>query len=262
MYRLLCSKLRILYFLLLIWLHSNTKVGIVKSLSIISMVLLGFGCSVKSGEKLPVDSPDKVLNVGLLIVEGVYNTELTAAMDIFHHTIFHADPAMRVFTVAPTNETITTFEGLRIIPDYALTADSLPTIDVLVVPSAEHSMDTDLENRELISFVEKVGSQTLYNVSLCDGSFVLAKAGLVDGKESTTFPDDIGRYRQTFPDLKVHEGVSYVHDGNLVTSVGGAKSFEACLYLVEVLYGKEAAIGVGKGMVIDWDGDEIPHIIK
>ena len=42
------------------------------------------------------------LQVGFLIVDGVYNTELTAPFDMFHHTVFHADAGMRVFTVAPS----------------------------------------------------------------------------------------------------------------------------------------------------------------
>ena len=81
----------------------------------------------------------------------------------------------------------------------------------------------------------------------------MAKAGLVDGKESTTFPTDIARYRETFPLLTVHEGVTFVHHDNLLTSAGGAKSYDVALYLVHHLYGDDVAKGVGRGLVIDWD---------
>ncbi|MEQ9168176.1 MAG: DJ-1/PfpI family protein, partial [Fulvivirga sp.] len=155
---------------------------------------------------------------------------------------------------------ITSFEGLKIIPDYAFLYDSLPPIDVLVVPSAEHSMDSDLENEALINFVKTTGNNAKYVMSLCDGAFVLAKAGLVDKKESTTFPSDIKRYKETFPNLKVHEGVSFVHDGKLITSVGGAKSYDPALYLSEILYGKKAAEGIAKGLVIDWNVEEIEFV--
>ncbi|MGB3465417.1 MAG: DJ-1/PfpI family protein, partial [Cyclobacteriaceae bacterium] len=204
--------------------------------------------------------PKDTLNVGFLIVDGVYNSELIAPYDIFQHTIFHTQPGMSVFTIAPNADTVTTFEGLKIIPDYAISDKNYPKIDVLVVPSAEHSMDTDLENESLISFVKKTGKEADYVVSLCDGAFVLAKAGLVDNKESTTFPSDVDRYRKTFPQLKVHEGVSFVHDGNLLTSVGGAKSYDVSLYLVHLLYGEKAAIGVGKGLVIDWKLSDYEYI--
>jgi len=204
--------------------------------------------------------PDRVLNVGFLIVDGVYNSELVAPMDILHHTVFHTEKGMRVFTVAPSTDLVTSFEGLKIKPDYSYMSDSLPTIDVLVVPSAEHSMDSDLENTEMIEFVKITAKNARYVMSLCDGAFVLAQAELVDGKESTTFPSDIQRYKETFPHLKVHEGVSFVHDGKLITSVGGAKSYDPALYLSELLYGRKAAEGLGKGLVIDWDLNQIEYI--
>ena len=208
-----------------------------------------------------VNKPDRVLNVAFLIVNGVFNSELVAPMDILHHTVFHTDPGMMVFTVSPDSVPITTFEGLKIIPDYAIGDQGMPSIDVLVVPSAEHSMTTDLENEVLISFVKSTGNSADYVMSLCDGAFVLAKAGLTNDHESTTFPSDIPKYREMFPELKVHEGVSFVHDDNLITSAGGAKSYDPALYLVELLYGRDAAIGVGKGLVIDWDLNNIDHLI-
>lgn len=206
-------------------------------------------------------NPDKVLNVAFLIVDGVYNSELVAPMDILHHTVFHTEKGMKVFTVAPSVQPILSFEGLRIIPDYSYSSDSLPDIDVLVVPSAEHSMDSDLENAEMIDFVRRAGNNADYVMSLCDGAFVLAKAGLVHGKESTTFPSDVEKYRKMYPDLKVHEGVSFVHDGKLITSVGGAKSYDPALYLSELLYGNKVAKGLAKGLVIDWDVTKVEHII-
>lgn len=213
-------------------------------------------------EPLPeVSSPSEVWNVGFLIMDGVYNTELTAPMDIFQHTIFHTDPGMRVFTIAESLDPVQTFEGLRILPDYSY-RDSLPPIHVLVVPSAEHHLDTDLDNMEMITWVSNVGQSANYIVSLCDGAFVLAQAGLLDGLESTTFPSDIAAYRKRFPQLKVHEDVLFVHDQKAITSAGGAKSFEPALYLCELLYGKKAADGIARGLVIDWNVHHIPKVIN
>jgi transcriptional regulator GlxA family with amidase domain len=186
----------------------------------------------------------------------VYNSELMAPYDVFQHTIFHTEGGIDVFTVAPEIDTITTFEGLNLIPDHSY--DSAPEIDILVVPSAENSMSSDLENVELISFVREIGKNARFVMSLCDGAFVLAKAGLINGKESTTFPSDIDRYRSMFPELTVYENVSFVHDQNLITSAGGAKSYDPALYLVQLLYGDQVAKGVGKGLVIDWNLSEIP----
>ena len=200
------------------------------------------------------------LAVGLVIVDGVYNTELTAPMDIFQHTIFHTQPGMAVFTVAPTEEPIVSFEGLVITPDYDF--DSAPEIDVLVVPSGENSMGSDLDDDALIHFVRDRGSEADWVVSLCDGAFVVAQAGLLDGLAATTFPSDVPPFREKFGDrIDVRDGVSFVHHGKAITSVGGAPSFDAALYLCEVLYGAETTRGIARGLVIDWDLSQIEHVV-
>jgi transcriptional regulator GlxA family with amidase domain len=209
-----------------------------------------------SQQQIPKSGPvakGQSLNAAFLIIDGVYNSELMAPYDIFQHTIFHTEGGIQVFTVSEKMDTIITFEGLKLLPDFSFDSQNMPDIDILVVPSAEHNMDADLENERLIEWVAKVGKKADFVMSLCDGAFVLAKAGLVAGKESTTFPSDIPTYRNMFPQLKVHEQVSFVHDGSLLTSVGGAKSYDAALYLVQHLYGEEVAKNVAKGLVIDWD---------
>lgn len=200
-------------------------------------------------------------NVGFLIMDGTYNTEFTAPYDIFQHTIFREHiKAMNVFSIAGSDLPITTFEGLKIQPDYNYLKDELPRIDILVVPSAEHHLDSDLDNEALINFVKSVNEEALFMTSHCDGAFVLAKAGLLDHKVSTTFPSDIETMRAMFPELDIRSDLLFVHDGKYITSAGGAKSFEAALYLTEVLYGKDIAVDIAKGLVIDWNLENVPHL--
>jgi len=59
----------------------------------------------------------------------------------------------------------------------------------------------------------------------------------------------------------VRDSILFVHDGKYITSAGGAKSFEASLYLTEVLYGPAIARRLAKGLVIDWDLSKVPHVI-
>jgi len=195
-------------------------------------------------------------------MDGTYNTELTAPYDIFQHTIYRDNiKAMNVFTVANTDNAITTFEGMRIIPDYNYVNDSLPKIDILVVPSAEHHLDTNLEDEAMINFVKKVDKEAQFITSHCDGAFVLAKAGILNNSVSTTFPSDIDKMREMFPNLDIRKEVLFVHDGKYITSDGGAKSFEAALYLCEFLYGKEIAKSLAGGLVIDWNLLNVPHLV-
>lgn len=116
-------------------------------------------------------------NVAFLIMNGTFNTELTAPFDIFHHTRFREGiKAMNVFLVANTLEPITTFEGLQLLPNF----------DYL-------------------------------------------------------------------------ENVYFVHDGKFITSAGGARSFEAALYLCELLYGKKVVEQLAHGLVINWDLKSVPY---
>ena len=199
--------------------------------------------------------------VGILIMDGVYNTELTAPYDIFQHTQYREGiKQMDVFMIAEKMEVITSFEGMRILPDYSFT-DDYPAIDILVVPSAEHHLDSDLENKSMIDWVAKTGQKAEFVTSHCDGAFVLAKAGLLNDIASTTFPSDIPKYREMFPQLDVRDSVLFVHDEKFITSAGGAKSFEAALYLCEYLYGDSIARSLAGGLVIDWKLSEVPSVI-
>ena len=192
----------------------------------------------------------KPLAVAFLIVDGVYNTELMAPYDVFHHTVFHAPPGMALFTVSPDGEPIQTFEGLTITPNHSF-ADA-PPIDVLVVPSAEGSMGKDLENRALIDWVRTIGRRARFVLSLCDGAFVLAEAGLLDGLPVTTFPGDYQAFAERFPQLDLRVNVNFVQAGKVITSQGGVRSYAAAMHLVEQLYGLKAAQGVGRGLLIPW----------
>jgi transcriptional regulator GlxA family with amidase domain len=201
---------------------------------------------------------DRALRAGFLVVDGVYNSELAAPYDVLQHTVFHVKPGIEVFTVSPNGQPVTTFEGIRIAPHYGFA--NAPPIDILVVPSARGSMDKDLENRALIGWVRQTAGRARHVVSLCDGAFVLAKAGLLDGVPATTFPEDYDRLVQMFPKVELRVNVSFVDAGRILTSQGGARSYDVAMYLVDKLYGQKVAQGIGKGLLIPWppDPDAMP----
>jgi transcriptional regulator GlxA family with amidase domain len=199
----------------------------------------------------PGDIPrNRPLAAGFLVVNGVYDSELMAPYDVFHHTPLHVTPGIEVFTVSPDGRPISTFEGLRLVPRYSFA--NAPAMDILVVPSSEGSMDRDLKNRRLVEWVRRAGGKARFVVSLCDGAFVLAAAGLLDGHACTTFPTDQDRFASMFPEIDLRREPTFVHDGKAITSQGGADSYLAALYLVDHLYGEEVAREVGKGLLIPW----------
>ena len=197
--------------------------------------------------------------IGFLVLPGVYNSELMAPYDVLDHVRFRTKDAPRVFTVAKQKGTIRTFEGLTLTPHYTF-ADA-PAIDLLIVPSAEHNLDTDLKDEALIAWLRETGSKAKLVMSLCDGAFMLAQAGLLDGLEATTFPGDQDKFAKAFPKVKLQRGPIFVHDGKAVTSVGGARSYDPAFYVAERLYGGPAVAQIAQGLVLDWNLAAVKHRI-
>lgn len=87
-------------------------------------------------------------------------------------------------------------------------------------------------------------------VSFCLGAFVLAAAGLLDGRRATThwkWADELAR---RYPDIDVEPGVLYVDQGDIVTSAGCAAAIDCCLHLLRKEYGAEVANHVARRMVV------------
>ena len=248
---------------------------IIRYFVLLVIIALSLGCHSKqssiSTEKnrtmiqIPIRKPQLEkdwYNVAFLIMDGVYNTELTAPYDIFHHTRFREGiKPMNVFTVANTLDPVISFEGIRLLPDFNYLEDVLPLIDILVVPSAEHHLDTDLLDEAMIAFVQQTAENAQFITSHCDGAFVLAKAGILDTVVSTTFPADVPVYKQMFPQLDIRENVLFVHDGKYITSAGGVRSFEAALYLTDLLYGVAISQRLAQGLVMEWDADAVTKLV-
>ena len=197
-------------------------------------------------------SPAALLVVGILALPGVYNTEFVAPIDVFDHVRFHSQPkpGMKVVVIAPTKAPIRTFEGVTVTPDYGL--DDAPKLDLLVIPSAEGNMGRDLKDAALIAKVRRRVEEASLVLTLCDGAFVLAATGALDGRQVTTFPGDRDAFAKAFPKVNLRRDVSWVWDAKFVTSAGGVESFHAALAIVEKLYGRKAADGIGLGLVLDW----------
>lgn len=194
------------------------------------------------------------------MVDGVYNSELIAPYDVLQHSVFR-DPNNYIETaiVAPEKKSFTTFEGIEMMPHYSF-ADA-PEADILIIPSAEHSMDKDLEDQRLIDWLRRAVARAEWVITVCDGAFPLAKTGALDGRVATTFPADRDRLKELFPKIDVKYQERLVIDGKFITSVGGALSYEPAFWLVERLYGKEHVAASAKGLVWDWDPSKIPLLV-
>ncbi|NNF02922.1 MAG: hypothetical protein HKN17_00540 [Rhodothermales bacterium] len=202
----------------------------------------------------------RVRRAGFVVTPGVYNSELMAPYDIFHHTIFRDDTAyIEPFVVSADGGPIMTFEGLTVDAHHSF--ESAPPIDILVIPSTVGSMDRDLGDEAFMTWLARAVDRAEWVVTLCDGSFPLAATGRLAGRTATTFPGDRDRFAEMFPEIEVRRDARFVVDGKFVTSVGGAMSYEPALWLVEHLYGRESAELTAEGMVWDWNPESVPHVV-
>lgn len=225
-----------------------------------SVLILSAGKASSQAIKQTDSSGITVRNAGFVCVDGVYNSELMAPYDVLQHSIFRdSTDYVRCFIVTPDGQPFTTFEGIRIVPDYSFA--TAPEIDILIIPSTETSMTDDLENPELMNWLKAVVARAEYVITVCDGAFPLAATGALDGRTATTFPADRSRLEHMFPKIQVRYDVNFVVDGKFITSVGGALSYEPALYLVEHLYSKAHALRTAQGLVLEWDVEKIPHLI-
>ena len=207
--------------------------------------------ALASGVAFSEESDGKPRSIAFLVLNGTYNTELVAPMDVLQHVVGRVEPAPHVFTVGLTKDPIRTAEGLRILPDYSI--DDAPPIDILVVASTISSRGADRKNDKLIRWIAATGKNAKHVMSLCWGAFLLAEAGLLDGGPATTFPTDYDLFEKDYPKIDVKRGVSFVDAGKALTSAGGVKSYDVAMFLLEKLYGKDVATGIASGLLIGWE---------
>ncbi len=195
--------------------------------------------------------PERPLRVAFLVVDGVHDSELTDPWDVLHHVAAAPGepPALELFTVSPDGAAVTTAAGMQVAADHGF--DDAPAPDLLVVPSATAGDAAD----PVVAWVRRAGGTARWVVALRDGAFLLARAGLLEGRAATTFPDDYDTFARRFPGIELRVNLSFVHDGPALTSQGGARSYDVAMYLVDYLFGEETARRVGRELLLPWPPD-------
>lgn len=126
--------------------------------------------------------------------------------------------------------------------------DALAGLDSVVVPSTE-----DLEgepDRRLVASLAAAHRGGSRVASLCTGSFVLAAAGLLDGRPATTHWKHAEALARRFPSLRVRADVLFTEDGDLFTSAGKTAALDLCLHLIRTDFGAAEANRVAKHLVV------------
>jgi transcriptional regulator GlxA family with amidase domain len=142
-----------------------------------------------------------------------------------------------VVTCSEGRQPVRCSAGYRVLPDHDL--DVLDTADTVLVPGIHAGR----------AMKDGTISDTLYaalqgrprTMSICTGSFVLAAAGLLDGRPATTHWREAARFAALFPEVKLDADVLFVDDGDVLTSAGVAAGMDLCLHVIRRDHGSEVA---------------------
>lgn len=186
------------------------------------------------------------LNVAILLFPEVEVLDFAGPYEVFSRTRLEpglearrsdASAPFRVFTVAKTDELVSATGGLQVLPDYSF--EDAPRVDLLVVPGGFGTRAL-LADETTLAWVRKTAAQAKHTTSVCTGSLLLARAGLLQGKTATTHWAALDLLA-SIPGGQTVERRRRVVDDGVITSAGVASGMDMAFYVIEKLFGKEVA---------------------
>ena len=184
--------------------------------------------------------------VATLLGPSVSMFELAVACEVFGLDRPElADPWYRHRVVAATPGRHTSPEGVNVETPYGL--EELDHADTVIIPARSFPGDPPDEVLDALRRAQGRGARM---VSFCTGAFVLAAAGLLDGKRATTHWMWAAELAERYPAVDVDPKVLYVDAGDVLTSAGTAAGIDLMLYVVRLDHGAEVANAVARRMVV------------
>jgi transcriptional regulator GlxA family with amidase domain len=197
--------------------------------------------------------------VAIVVYDGLTLFEFSVAHDIFgtDRSDVFGRPLYRLLVCGVSPGMVTTHGGLQLEVTHGL--DHIAGADTVVVPPTEKLEQVP---GEVIAALRAAHGRGQRIVSLCTGAFILARAGLLDGRRATTHWVDCDDLATRFPQVSVDRRVLYVDDGDILTSAGSAASIDLCLYLVRQDHGSDIATQLARQLVAppQRDGGQAQYI--
>jgi len=189
--------------------------------------------------------------VGILLFDNIEVLDFCGPFEVFSVTRLNEEKRreesspFRVFLVAETKELIVTTGGMRVLPDFNL--NDCPKLDVLVVPGGLGTRK-EMNNESLLKWIADRSRQVEVLTSVCTGSLLLGKAGLLDGKRATTHWRALEWMQELFPKTTVEKELHVVEEGSLFTSAGISAGIDMALKVVRYFFGEAVARATAKYM--------------
>lgn len=193
--------------------------------------------------------------VAILIFDDVEVLDFAGPFEVFNVTteMLKTDPApFDVYTVAPSDVPIYARGKLAIQPAYSL--DTCPPPDILIVPGGVGTRPL-LTNQTVLNWIAAQAERVELLLSVCTGSLLLGKLGLLDGLTVTTHGDNLDELRQLAPNAQVVGDQRYLDNGRIITAGGISAGIDMSLYVVHKLLGAEAIRAATTEMEYHWTPD-------
>ncbi|MEO3867300.1 GlxA family transcriptional regulator [Nonomuraea sp. B12E4] len=184
----------------------------------------------------------------ILVFPGFQLLDMAGPADVFGTAdLLLAGRGYQVEPVAPRAGTVRAGNGVTVVagglPEVTGPVDTLLVAGGLTVP--EHVRD-----RELVETVARLGASARRVASVCNGAFLLAEAGLLDGRRATTHWLVAGELRSRYDRVEVNADPLYIEDGHVWTSAGVLSGVDLSLALVARDHGHRLARDVARGLVV------------
>jgi transcriptional regulator GlxA family with amidase domain len=199
-------------------------------------------------ESPATDRPVPVHRVAVLALDGVVGFDLGTPSQVFGSARDDAGRPLyevRVCTVgaAPARSA----SGYAVVPDHGL--EALAWADTVIVAGVEGRRAAGPFPAEALEALRETAGRTR-TVSICTGAFVLASAGMLDGRPATTHWLWADLFREQHPDVLLDPQVLFVDDGDVLTSAGVAAGVDLCLHLVRRDHGAAVANRAARRCVV------------
>lgn len=180
--------------------------------------------------------------VAILVFPGVQIIDLGGPYETFGHAGF------TVYTVAEKADSLTSAMGLKITPSY--TFSNCPKPDVVVIPGG--NLGGILEDKAVLAWIRSESGDAKKVLSVCNGAFILAKTGLLDGLTATTYAESIADLQRMEPKVHVVSDRRFADNGKFITTAGLSAGIDGALHVIEALKGRGTAQQVALTMEYDW----------
>lgn len=180
------------------------------------------------------------------VFDGFQTLDLTGPLEVFAGATRHVgNDYYSVVTASVGGGPVRSHSGLTIVPDIDLAAVS--EAHTIVVPGGT---GTHAPLPKLVDWLRVNAPLAVRIVSVCSGAFLLAEAGLLDGRRATTHWSVCDMLAKMFPDVEVDPEPIFVRDGNVATSAGVTSGIDLALALVEEDLGRDVALLIARHLVM------------